>query len=123
MTIRYTWADQGEPQDGMLVLGDDTQNNILKAVWIDSWHMRDSFMVCEGATRAEGAAWVVGSYAVPPGPDWGWRIAIETKAVGVFRLVMHNISPEGVEELAVEATYMRKQLRSSVKGRHILDGC
>jgi hypothetical protein len=37
-TIKYTWADEGQPQDGLLTLGADPQRKTLEAVWIDSWH-------------------------------------------------------------------------------------
>jgi len=44
-----------------------------------------------------------GSYAAPPGPDWGWRTVIEIPDDDSFRMVMYNVSPEGKEELAVNA--------------------
>jgi hypothetical protein len=52
---------------------------------------------CLSVRQQGGAVLVRGSYGVPPGPDWGWTI----------RVVMHNIWPNGREDLAVEATYTR----------------
>ena len=49
---------------------------------------------------------VKGTYAAPPGPDWGWRIEI-TPDEGTLRVVMFNIWPEGKEALAVETVYTR----------------
>ena len=109
VTIQYTWADEGEPQDGLLVLGYDTQLKAVTAVWIDSWHMRDKYMLCQGAGGAEGVVSVKGSYAAPPGPDWGWWIAFEPRERDAFRIVMHNVSPDGKAELAVEAAYARQR--------------
>jgi hypothetical protein len=52
---------------------------------------------------------VRGTYAAPPGPDWGWRIDV-TPDGDKLRIEMHNVWPEeqgGKEELAVEAVYGR----------------
>ncbi len=70
-------------------------------------------MLCEGDIQPDGAARVKGSYAAPPGPDWGWRITIKPpiNAPGSgesFRMTMHNITPDGEEMLAVEAAYTRQ---------------
>jgi hypothetical protein len=106
--IQYTWADEGQSQDGMLVLGQETQHKLVKAIWIDSWHMNDKFMLCEGAIEPNGTIWVKGSYAAPPDPDWGWQISIELQADDLFRFMMHNISPDNKKMLAVEVTYTRQ---------------
>jgi hypothetical protein len=129
VTIQYTWADDGAPQDGLLMLGYERQLKTVRAVWIDSWHMGDKFMLCQGTDGAtaslpcgaegrsmgfqpmnchERGILVKGSYSAPPGPDWGWQIGIEPEHDGKFRIVMHNVSPDGKAALAVEATYVRK---------------
>lgn len=107
-TIRYTWTDQGQPQGGLLVLEQETQNHLVKAVWIDSWHMGDGFMLCEGAFGPNGAVLLKGAYSAPPDPDWGWQIAVEPQAGDSFRIMMTNISPDGEKMLAVEAVYTRQ---------------
>jgi hypothetical protein len=48
-----------------------------------------------------------GSYEAPPSPDWGWRFVINAPSDIELKLVMYNVSPEGEEELAVEANYKR----------------
>jgi hypothetical protein len=50
---------------------------------------------------------MLGSYAAPPGPDWGWRITIRSASPAEFQIVMHNISPDGQEDLAVQIDYAR----------------
>jgi hypothetical protein len=106
--IRYSWADEGQPQEGRLILGEESKQNIIQAVWFDTWHMRDQFMVCKGSANDHGVVSVQGTYAAPPGPDWGWQITIEPKDKNEFRFLMHNITPEGEKELAVEVAYSRQ---------------
>ena len=107
--IRYTWTFEGVTQEGRLILGKEVGTGRVRAAWFDTWHMRDQFMVCEGASEEKGTVWVAGSYAAPPGPDWGWRITIEQREGSVLNFLMHNISPEGEEMLAVEAKYTRQR--------------
>jgi hypothetical protein len=105
--LHYRWAFEGEPQDGLLVVGGTSERDAVHAFWIDSWHMGDEFMVCEGAVDLEGKVRLEGSYAAPPGPDWGWQIDLLPGPDGVFQLLMYNITPGGEAALAVEATYSR----------------
>lgn len=42
--------------------------------------------------------------AAPPGPDWGWRTRLSA-APGTLSMVMFNVTPDGHEELAVDAQY------------------
>lgn len=105
--LSYTWAEAGQPQDGVLIIGLEPQRNLVSAAWIDSWHMQDKIMSLEGTVLTSGAISFEGSYAAPPGPDWGWRITIEPGAPDAFRLTMHNVSPRGAAALAVEAAYAR----------------
>lgn len=106
-TLHYTWADEGTPQDGLLVLGHELASNAVQAGWIDSWHMPDKMMICQGTTAEQGVITVRGSYAAPPGPDWGWQIDIVPGSNDTFQLVMYNILPDGDSHRAVEATYRR----------------
>lgn len=108
LAIRYAWAVDGLPQDGLLLLGGEVPDALPKAVWIDSWHMAHQFMLCEGESASENRAAVRGAYAAPPGPDWGWRIAVEADGAAQFRLIMHNITPDGDEALAVLASFVRQ---------------
>jgi hypothetical protein len=107
-TIRYTWADEGKPQDGLIVVRLVEGPEDVQMVWVDSWHMSRQFMLCRGATtRSGGVISATGSYAAPPGPDWGWRIEIHRAAPDVLRIMMYNILPDGQEVVAVEAEYGR----------------
>jgi hypothetical protein len=91
------------------LLGYDEQQKMATAAWVDSWHMSSKIMACEGAIDPQGAIDIRGSYEAPPGPDWGWRIVITPKSGKELQLVMYNISPEGVEELAVQADYKKEK--------------
>jgi hypothetical protein len=109
VTLQYTWTFEGKPQDGLILIGYETQLNVVKAIWVDSFHMQDKFMLCQGNMEEQGVVKVKGSYAAPPGPDWGWQININNMADDKFQLEMYNITPEGDAILAVEATYSRKR--------------
>ena len=104
--VDYTWAYQGQPHEGSLLVGFQKKADTVTAHWIDSFHNSDRVMAC-AAPRAEGGPLSVrGSYAAPPGPDWGWRIDLIPQG-DALRIVHYNVWPEGKEELAVEGTYTR----------------
>lgn len=102
----YTWSYHGSPQEGSLSIGGDAQAKLVTAHWIDTWHMNDKVLACHGPVQTEETLSVRGSYAAPPGPDWGWKIDLHAGGQ-MLRMVMYNIWPEGKEELAVEAPYVR----------------
>lgn len=106
LSIEYTWSYEGELQEGMLILGSDTQSDAVQAVWTDSWHSKDALMLCNGSFTPEGGISVLGQYAVPEHPDWGWRTDVLQSSNG-FRYVMFNITPEGAEQIAVETDFAR----------------
>ena len=54
---------------------------------------------------AEGTITVRGSYAAPPGPDWGWRIETTPRA-DALRITHTNIDADG-KDLAAEGVYSR----------------
>ena len=105
----YTWAYQGTPQEGSLLIGFMSGAAVVTAQWIDTWHMGESVMSCHGTADPDGSIIVRGTYAVPPGADWGWRIGLEPREASEIRLVMFNASPEGHEELAVKVDYTRTE--------------
>ena len=106
LAIEYTWAFENKPEEGILIIGCDPKSDAVQAVWTDSWHSKDVLMLCNGKRDDEGRISVVGYYAVPENPDWGWHTEI-TPGNGSFRYAMYNVSPDGIEEIAVETDYER----------------
>lgn len=105
--LQYTWEDGGEAQEGLLALGPLTDEQSIQASWIDTFHTMGGFMAFAGAVVADGRLVLKGSYSLPGTPVWGWQIRIAPPSGDQFQLTMYNISPEGEEYLAVEATYTR----------------
>jgi len=108
--LDYTWSYQGKPQEGSLLIGFQKKEDLFTGHWIDSFHMGAKVMALQGPGSSASTISLRGSYAAPPGPDWGWRIDLAPEEDGTLRLVMFNVWPEsegGKEELAVEATYTR----------------
>jgi Protein of unknown function (DUF1579) len=106
INIRYDWIYKDEKQEGEILLGYEKDLNQIKAVWIDSFHMSDKFMICDGNIDNDVIS-IKGFYTVPEHPDWGWRTVIDFQDVNSFKFVMYNVTPEGLEELAVESIYAR----------------
>jgi hypothetical protein len=107
LKIEYTWAYEGEPQEGLLLIGRESGPDAVKVVWVDSWHTGERFMISEGTIAEDGTLFANTSYSAPPGPDWGWRTVIEPGDES-FKIAMYNIRPEGEEMLAVDADYSRR---------------
>lgn len=118
LCIQYAWYAHSGLQEGLLLLGFGGpvhENGLtlgIEAVWIDSFHTNSRFMICKGSLQQDGAVSIQGSYAAPPGPDWGWRIFVDPGSAGVFRVAMYNISPEGKEDLAVKMELSRTLVSS-----------
>ncbi len=109
VTIEYTWACDGEDHQGFMLLGRESKQNVVNAVWVDSWHMSDKPMTCSGTVSDDtGVITVRGDYAAPPGPDWSWRTVIAPRGDEAFEVVMYNISPEGEETIAFRNSYERE---------------
>ncbi len=102
--IGYTWAYQGAPQQGTLLLYVKAAKP--RAQWTDTWHTGGEPMPLDTETDTANALSLLGSYAAPPGPDWGWRIVLEPGGE-TLQLRMDNITPDGEALPAVEATYRR----------------
>lgn len=101
LQLQYKWSFEAQPQEGVLLIGQNSQGS--SAVWVDSWHMQDQMMQLTGEAQADGSLQVAGSYAAPPGPDWGWRIALIPNTNTQWTLQMYNITPDGQAFLSVEA--------------------
>lgn len=108
LSLTYTWSHEEVSQEGLILLGYDDKQEIATAAWVDSWHMSSKIMSCQGTIDAQAIV-LHGSYEAPPGPDWGWRIVITPKSGKELQLVMYNITPEGAEDLAVQADYKREK--------------
>ena len=106
LSIEYKWSFEGEPQEGILILGCDPKSDAVQAVFTDSWHSGHVLMLCNGTVSDEGTISVVGSYSVPDNPDWHWRTEIKHDGE-TLRYYMYNISPEGEEDVAVETDFAR----------------
>ncbi|HMQ03918.1 MAG TPA: DUF1579 family protein [Pyrinomonadaceae bacterium] len=106
VSFEYTWSYEGEPQEGIILFGSDPKSNAAQAVWTDSWHSRDTLMVSDGIVNDDGSVDVKGYYKVEGHPEWGWRTLIVPENV-TLKIIMYNVSPDGDEELAVEAAYTR----------------
>ncbi len=92
-----------------MLLGRESKQNVVNAVWVDSWHMSDKPMICAGTVDADtGTITVLGSYAAPPGPDWSWRTVIAPRGDDAFEVVMYNIAPGGEEAMAFRNVYERR---------------
>jgi hypothetical protein len=105
LLMRYAWAVEGEPQDGLLVLNE--LEGVVAGYWFDSWHMANSSMAMRGAAEPGGSISVAGNYPVSDGPDWGWRIVLEPAGDARLILRMFNVTPDGDEELAVDTDLAR----------------
>jgi len=106
--IVYTWTYEGKPQEDVILLNGDPASPAVRAVWTDSWHSANVLMICEGEAYPDGRISLKGSYSVPDHPDWGWRTDLFIDDADL-NYVMYNISPEGVEELAVETRFFRAE--------------
>jgi len=102
LTIRYTWVYADVIQEGLLLIGCEQNSDRVRAAWLDSWHYADQMMYCQGKRNEDGSLSVAGSYAAPSGPDWGWWISLHALKDNLFKIVMHNVPPDGEAVLAVE---------------------
>lgn len=103
--IDYTWSYQNAPQEGSMLIGFEPDENLVTIHWIDTWHMSNKVLPLKGNAEADGSINLLGSYAAPPDPDWGWRIVIKPNDDRSLKINMFNITPQGDEYPAVESTY------------------
>lgn len=102
--MAYTWEADGRPQDGLIIFG--ARESAGTSLWLDSWHMARQIMVCE-SVQHDNVVSLTGTYAAPRGPDWGWRIEIESAGNDGCVVRMFNIWPDGREDRAVLVEYSR----------------
>jgi hypothetical protein len=106
LAIEYDWEYEGRRREGFLMIDGEDSSTAVNAVWSDSWHLANQLMMCTGKIDPSGRIDIKGFYSVPDNPDWGWRTEIIPGDDG-FRYVMYNVSPDGVEEIAVETDFKR----------------
>lgn len=107
ISIAYQWDFDDQPQDGLIVFSGASDRSAARAMWLDSWHMRNVIMICESSRVDDSVFSLPGSYPAPPEPDWGWRIDIEQPERTRLVIRMTNISLDHEESLAVLAEYRR----------------
>ncbi|MDL5511133.1 DUF1579 family protein [Arenibacter sp. M-2] len=107
LVLSYDWQHEGIKQDGLLLIGNHNKKADVTASWVDSWGMGGKIMNCFGAINQQGDIIIKGSYEVPDGPDWGWRIEIPCPTKDTLQIIMYNLTPEGEESLAGDANYTR----------------
>ncbi|GMV99939.1 MAG: hypothetical protein AMXMBFR84_10780 [Candidatus Hydrogenedentota bacterium] len=110
--MAYQWNFNGEPQDGLIILGakltsDSTGPVTPLAVWADSWHMGHDLMECAGLPAESDAVAVLGAYGDPQGSLFGWRIEFAPRERDSLRIAMFNIPPQQTEVLAVKMELRR----------------
>jgi hypothetical protein len=103
--LEYTWSFQGQPHEGLLLIGFKEKGGFF-AAWTDTFHVANDLMRFEGKPGAEGVV-LGGTYKVDDSPEWGWDIEIQLQG-GAFSFLMFNIMPDGLRMPAVEAIYTRK---------------
>jgi hypothetical protein len=109
LEIAYTWEYESTQREGLIIINAtpaSAESDAAHAVWTDSWHSANVIMMCAGTLDVNGRLNVKGSYSVPEHPDWGWRTEI-IPGDDSFRYLMFNVTPDGVEEWAVETEFKR----------------
>ncbi len=106
VTLTYTWAYEGAPQEGVIVFPAAVGEQPLRAALFDSWHTGGDLMVFQVLEPVEGVTRLKGSYGTPP-EEWGWRIELSQPQAGTLLMRHFNITPDGQEEIAVRADYGR----------------
>lgn len=106
LALRYRWSFEGKPQEGLLLVGNDNAKDTVSAAWVDSFHSSGTVMQFVGSATEDGFE-VLGSYAAPPGPDWGWSITLKRVDERRLEVLMHNIEPGKAPERAVLLTWTR----------------
>ena len=107
LTLEYDWQHEGVSQHGFILMGNNNKQHEVTAAWVDSWGMSGKIMNCKGTINDHGDISLLGSYEVPDGPNWGWKIEIPFPTEVKIQIKMYNISPTGEEFLAGDANYTR----------------
>ncbi len=96
--LSYTWSFRGKPQEGVLRLSGPA--GALRGDWRDSWHQTTE--TAFHGRLSDGVVLLYGTYPAGEGPDWGWRIEIDTRDPEHLTLRMFNLFPDGTIVQAVD---------------------
>lgn len=106
----YTGSFQGNPLEGMAIIGYDLNMKRYQIAWIDSFHTGTSILFSEGERGSEEPS-VLGSYTyiAPEGETtWGWRTTIEVINDDEIFFRAFNVIPGAGDVKATETIYKRK---------------
>ncbi len=110
--VSYSWKRGNDAHEGVFLFGGDGEAATF--TWGDSFHSVPEPMHCSGKLTDGGTKIVFkGSYAAGTGPDWGWRTEFTRQGPNSLLMEAYNITPEGLEALAVKA-----ELRRVIKDGH-----
>ena len=96
--LSYTWSFQGAEQRGEIALSGPA--GALRANWTDTFHAKEG-VVLHGRSL-DGQILVYGTYGGGDGPDWGWRIEIDSRDPEHLVMRMFNLPPSGPPVPAVD---------------------
>ncbi len=96
--LTYTWAYEGEEQQGELRWDEQGVS------WHDSWHQGEAVELVPIPSHGSLFA---GAYSYPAGtgPDWHWRIKLSQRPDDALVLQMTNVAPWGEEARAVRMVF------------------
>lgn len=104
---QYRGRISGDAHEGFASLGYDEVRGGFVVVWSDTFHMSRGVMLSTSDRPATKSGFsVLGRYAAPPGPPWGWRTEFAVR--GKRLVIAHfNRTPDGQETRAIEIRYAR----------------
>jgi hypothetical protein len=103
----YQGSIQGEPLEGLALLGYNPQRQRYEMAWVDTFHNGSAIMFMHGGKK-DGPFNVLGSFPTgPDSPDWGWRTEIQPQENGELVITHYGITPEGLEWKGVETIYTK----------------